>query len=122
MDFQTTAAIVAIAWIGVCALLQLAHIWWSGLDFRWRYIIGLGTVCLGCLGVGVAIGDPALAIVPGLLATAGLPILLTYAREEKAEHDQNAAQRRGEVIGMAKGLRRDLTQEMIDRGDDASRN
>jgi len=122
MDFQTAAGVVALAWVAVWALLRLEHALWSGLDFRVRYVLGLGTVCLGCLGAGVAIGDIALAIVPGVLATAGLPILLAYAREDKNKRDQDDAQRRGEVVGMARALHKSLSQEMIDRGDDPTRN
>jgi uncharacterized membrane protein YfcA len=122
MNFQTAAAVIAVAWIAVWAVLQLEHAMWSGVDFRLRYILGLGTVCAGCLGAGIALDDVALAVVPGVLATAGLPILLSYAREEKAAHDQQAAQKRGEVVGMAKGLHKALTQELIDRGDDPTRN
>jgi hypothetical protein len=42
--------------------------------------------------------------------------------EDKAARDQAAAQRRGEVVGMARGLHKSLSQEAIDRGDDPSRN
>lgn len=122
MDVQMTAGIVALAWAATWALLQLEHAIWSGIDFRFRYVLGLGTVCLGCLGAGVALGNFALAIVPGVLATAGLPILISYANEEKAERDQAAAQRRGEIVGMARGLHKSLSQESIDRGDDPTRN
>jgi uncharacterized membrane protein YfcA len=122
MNFQTAAAVIAVAWIAVWVVLQLEHAMWSGVDFRLRYILGLGTVCAGCLGAGIALDDVALAVVPGVLATAGLPILLSYAREEKAAHDQQAAQKRGEVVGLAKGLHKALTQELIDRGDDPTRN
>lgn len=122
MDVQTIAGIVALAWFTVWALLQLEHALWSEIDFRLRYVMGLGTVCLGCLGAGIALGDVALAIVPGLLATAGLPILLSYVNEDKARRDQDAAQRRGEVVGMARGIHKALSQETIDRGDDPSRN
>lgn len=121
MDVQTAAAVVAIAWVAVWALLQLEHYLWSGVDFKWRYVMGLGTACLGCLGVGVAMSDLALAIVPGVLATAGLPILLTYAKEAEDKRKQDAAQKRGELLGMAQGVRRILSQEDIDSGNDPTR-
>ena len=116
-SFQTAAGVVALAWGAVWALLQLEHAIWSGLDFRIRYLMGMGTVCLGCVGVGVTLDNLALAVVPGILATAGLPILINYARDERAERDKNTARKQGEIVGMAKGIRRDLTQEMIDRGE-----
>ncbi len=119
---QAAAGIVALAWIAVWALLQFEHTRWSAIDFRFRYLMGMGTVCLGCIGAGIAMGNLALAVVPGVLATAGLPILLSYANEEKSERDQAAAQRRGEVVGMARGIHKALSQETIDRGDDPSRN
>jgi len=121
-SFQTTAGIVALAWFAVWALLQLEHALWKTIDFRLRYIPGLGTVCLGCLGAGVALNNAALAVVPGLLATAGLTILLSYANESKAERDRAAAQRRGEVVGMARGIHKALTQEAIDHGGDETLN
>jgi len=121
-SFQTTAAIVFLAWLATWALLQLEHALWRDIDFRLRYILGLGTVCLGCLGAGVALGNVALAIVPGLLATAGLTILLSYINEDKAARDRAAAQRRGEVVGMARGIHKALTQEAIDSGGDETRN
>lgn len=121
-SFQTAAAIVTLAWLATCALLQLEHKLWSTIDFRLRYLLGMGTVCLGCLGAGVALNNAALAIVPGLIATAGLTILISYANEEKAARDQAAAQRRGEVVGMARGIHKALTQEQIDHGGDETRN
>jgi CHASE2 domain-containing sensor protein len=122
MDVQTSAAVVAIAWIAVWAVLQLEHALWSGVDFKWRYIMGLGTACLGCAAVGIAMSDLALIIVPSALATAGLPILLTYAHEAHDQRKQEAAQKRGELAGMARGIHKALSQEAIDRGDDPSRN
>ena len=125
-SFQTAAGIIVLAWCVVWALLQLEHAWWRTLDFRVRYVMGMGTVCLGCVGAGIVLNDPALAIVPGVLATAGLPILKSYADEEKAKRAEDAAQRRGEVTGMARGIHKALSQESIDRGgpdgDDPSRN
>lgn len=121
-SFQAAAAIVFLAWLATCALLQLEHALWKAIDFRLRYLLGMGTVCLGCLGAGVALDSVALAIVPGVLATSGLTVLLSYASEAKAERDKVAAQRRGEVVGMALGVRKTLSQETIDRGDDPTHN
>jgi len=121
MDIQI-AGTVALAWLAVFALLQLEHARWRDIDFRLRYVLGLGTVCLGCLGAGVALGSLTLAIVPGLLATAGLPILISYANEDTAKRKEDAAQKRGELLGMAQGIRKVLSQEAIDRGDDPTRN
>ena len=120
-NFQTAAGIVALAWIAVFALLQFEHTRWATLDFRIRYLMGMGSICLGCVGAGIALNNLALAIVPGVLATAGLTVLLSYANEAQAEHDKKTAQKQGEIIGMARGIRRDLTQEMIDRGDNPPR-
>lgn len=113
---QTTVGIIALAWLTTFGLLHLEHARWKHADFRVRYVMGMGTICLGCLGAGIALSNVFLAIVPGLLATSGLTILLSYANEEQAEHDKTAARKSGEVVGMARGLRRDLTQDLIDRG------
>lgn len=113
---QATIGIIALAWIATFGLLQFEHMRWRHADFRVRYLLGMGTVCLGCLGAGVALGDVILAIVPGLLATSGLTILLSYSNEEEVERGKAVAQKRGEVVGMAKKIRRALTQEYIDRG------
>lgn len=121
-SFQSNAGVVALAWLAVWALLQFEHSRWANLDFRIRYILGMGTVCIGCLGAGIVLGNAALAIVPGVLATAGLPILLSYAKEDETEKSKKAAQSRGEVLGRASALRDVLTQERIDRGDDPTRN
>lgn len=121
-SFQTAAIIVALVWLLTFALLQIEHAMWSVIDFRLRYLLGMGTVCLGCLGAGLALDDPALAIVPAVLATSGLTVLINYASEARAEREKLTAQKQGEIIGMARGIRRDLTQEAIDRGDDPTRN
>jgi hypothetical protein len=122
MPLHFIALIVVVAWLVVFTLLQLEHARWSKIDFRLRYVMGMGTVCLGCLIAGAILGNPLLAVVPGLLATAGLGVLKSYADEEKAERGQAAAQQRGELVGRAKTLRDVLTQEMTDRGDDPTRN
>lgn len=114
--------VIALAWLATFALLQFEHGRWKDADFRIRYVMGMGTVCIGCLGAGIALENLALAIVPGLLATAGLPILLSYANEAQAAEDKKAARAQGELIGRAKSVRSTLTQEAIDRGDNASRN
>jgi uncharacterized membrane protein YfcA len=108
--------IVALAWLATFGLLQIEHARWKHVDFRLRYVMGMGTVCLGCLGAGVALGSALLAIVPGILATAGLSVILNYANENQAEQEKRTAQAQGEVVGMARGIRKSLTQDLIDKG------
>ena len=122
MTLQFIALIVGASWISVLIALQWAHARWAHVDFRIRYVLGMGIVCGGCLFAGALLSDPLLAVVPGLLATAGAGILKSYADEDKAARDQANAQKRGEVVGMARGLHQALSQEMIDRGDDPTRN
>ncbi len=122
MPLHFIALIVAVAWLLVFISLQLEHARWSAIDFRLRYILGMGTVCMGCLIAGAMLGDPLLAIVPGLLATAGLGVLKSYADEDRADRDRRAAEKRGEIFGRAQIIRDVLTQERIDRGDDPTRN
>jgi hypothetical protein len=117
MDLPTIAAIVFLSWLATAGALLLEHDRWSHLDFRYRYLMGMGTVCVGCLFAGVLLGDALLAIVPGLLATSGLSILIKYDSEAQVEREKQTAQKQGEIIGMARRVRRDLTQEQIDRGE-----
>lgn len=122
MPLQFIALIVGAVWLLVLLALQLEHARWSQVDFRIRYVMGMGTVCGGCLIVGALLDDPLLAIVPGLLATAGLGILKSYVDEDKAARDRKTAEKRGEIYGRAQTIRDVLTQERIDRGDDITRN
>ena len=114
--------IILAAWMISAALLAIEHVYFRTQPRLVRYILGTVTICLGTTFAGVLTDNATLAIVPWVVASSGVVVIGLYWNEDKAARDQANAQKRGEVVGMARGLHQALSQEMIDRGDDPTRN
>lgn len=115
------------AWLLTAALLVVEHAYFKDQGRIIRYILGGTALCLGTTLAGVLANDPLLVVFPWVILSSGVVIIgLTWWERERETANQNG-QRRGEVVGMARGLRQELTQAMIDRGeashgDDPTRN
>ena len=105
-----------VTWIALAIALYAEHATWRELPFLWRYTIGLGTFCGGLALFGLLVDDVLLVVVPPFLATAGLVIIGLYRNEGALAARERAGRRSGEIVGAARGLRHELTQEIIDRG------
>lgn len=106
------AGVIILSWLVTFAIIQAQHAYFRHLDFRVRYVIGCAAVCFGCTAVGILLDNPLLAVVPWVMASAGATIIVNYAAEERRARDERAAEQRGEIVGMTRGL----TQELIDEG------
>lgn len=99
-DFLAESAIVLIVWLAVLCALVAQHAYWRHLREWKRYVVGTATLCLGCTLVGVALGNPALAIVPWVLASAGSPIVVLYLNEDPRERNARLGQKRATLRGL----------------------
>lgn len=108
MIHQLTA--FAAGWLVTAALLTLQHLLWRETSRQTRYLLGTGAVCTGCSVAGAVLDDAVLAVMPWAIASAGLLILVLYWFEGQADAKARAAQQNGEIIGMARGLSRELRE------------
>jgi hypothetical protein len=99
-------------WALTFVLLALEHLLWRDAPRIVRYLLGAGTICTGCSVTGLIIDDALLAFGPWVIASAGMLIAVWTWIEGRAEAQQRAARRQGEIVGAARGL----TQDLIDRG------
>ena len=106
-----------IGWVVAGALLLIEHAYFDSEQEETRYMLGAGALCIGMSVAGVIAGSALLVIIPWAVASSGLVIVVIQWYERKAEAGRTTAQKRGEIIGAAKGL----TQEMIDRGNNPTR-
>jgi membrane protein implicated in regulation of membrane protease activity len=102
----------AAGWLLTLALLIIEHLLWNDAPRLVRYLLGAGTLCVGCALAGAILDNPLLAFGPWVIASAGLVIVLMTWYDERTARQQQHAQKRGEVIGATRGL----TQELIDAG------
>lgn len=106
--FQFAAGITLAAWIASIALMQLWHAIFRHLPFTWRYVIGAATICAACSFVGLVLDNALLAIVPWVIASAGATIIINYTVEANTARADEQARKAGELVGMTKGITRDL--------------
>lgn len=108
-----TQSLLAIAagWLTTAAALIIQHLLWAETSRQTRYLLGGGALCAGCSAAGAVADNPLLAVAPWAIASAGLIILVVYWFEAQTEAAKQAAQKNGEIIGTAKGLRNELTKD-----------
>lgn len=106
-----------IGWVLAAALLVVEHAYFDSEHEETRYMLGVGALCIGMSVAGIIADDVLFVIAPWVIASAGLVVVAIQWYERKTQAQARTAQKRGEVIGAAKGL----TQEMIDRGNNTSR-
>jgi hypothetical protein len=97
-------------WALTLTLLIIAHLLWDRAPEEVRYALGVGAICLGCALTGLILDQPLLAFGPAVIASAGLVIVAIQHFERLADDKQRSAQKNGEIVGMAKGLARDLSE------------
>jgi hypothetical protein len=105
----------------LCFLLLLlayavAHALCRHLHFLIRYGIGIALLCGGLALFGLLVNDVLFIAVPGFMAVSGIIVAVLYRNEDAADARARVARQAGEIVGMARGLHTDLTQEQIDRG------
>lgn len=85
LDFShlaTISIVVFVVWLAVAGALVIEHEHRHGWREWKRYVAGTATICVGCLLVGIIFDNALLAIVPTILATAGVPIIYLHEHEE----------------------------------------
>jgi hypothetical protein len=112
---QLYPAFVA-GWLICVALLVIFHLVWRHAHRTVRYLLGAGAICTGCSVAGAIADSALLAFGPWIIASAGLSIALMTWLEEQSKTAKQNAQKNGEVIATAKGLKHEL---LNDRGHDA---
>jgi len=105
-------------WVLTFVLLAIEHLLWKDAPRVVRYCLGAGTICTGCTLTGLLLDNPILAFGPWCIASAGVLTAAWTWYDDRAKATLKTAQKRGEVVGITRGL----TQEAIDRGSDRSRN
>jgi hypothetical protein len=113
---QQIIAIFAAAWLVTVLLLLLEHTYLRGLPRLWRYTIGTAAICLGLNLIGLLVEDVYLLVAPWFIASAGGVVVGAYAIRGMLKERDRQSRRSGEIVGMARGLNRELTQEIIDTG------
>ncbi|HEU5100639.1 MAG TPA: hypothetical protein VFU22_16530 [Roseiflexaceae bacterium] len=115
---------IAIGWLLAAALLLVEHIGLWGQTWRlknpWTYLVGVLTLAVGWIAWAMTAVGPVTPIDAvaniGAVSSAGAVVLVAYyVRGRLAQRDAQAAQQ-GEIIGMARGLHREL-KERADRGE-----
>jgi hypothetical protein len=109
-------AIIA-GWFTMAALIIIQHLLWKDTTRQTRYLLGAGALCASCTVAGIIADNALLAIAPWAIASAGLIILTIYWFEGKAEAAKRDAQKSGEIIGTAKGLRSELMKDYDGQSD-----
>jgi hypothetical protein len=100
-------------WVATTALLALMHLLWKDALREVRYLLGGGALCAGCSLVALILDDPLLLVGPWIVGFPGGLLIVGWTwYERRYQADKHTAQRRGEIVGAAKGL----TQELIDAG------
>jgi membrane protein implicated in regulation of membrane protease activity len=99
-------------WVLTFVLLAIEHLLWKDTPRVVRYCLGAGTICTGCTLAGLLLDNPVLAFGPWTIASAGIITALWTWYDDRTQSAVKNAQKRGEIVGVAKGL----TQEIIDRG------
>lgn len=103
-------------WIVCLSLLIIFHLVWNEAAEEVRYALGAGAILIGCAIAGLILEQPMLVIAPPVIASAGLAIPLIQWFERDTVRRAKIAEKNGIIIGTAKGLRQELTQDLIDNG------
>ncbi len=114
-----------LGWLLSAAMLLAEHIGMWDQPWRLRepytYIVGVATLACGWITWGVTATGPVSPIdaVANICAvsSSGVVVAVAYYVRARLGRHLDRAQQQGEVIGMARGIRQSLTQEMIDRGE-----
>jgi membrane protein implicated in regulation of membrane protease activity len=104
-------------WLLTLVMLAVEHLLWKDTPRVVRYCLGAGTICAGCSLAGLLLDDPILAFGPWCIASAGVLTAAWTWYDDRAATQAKTAQKRGEIVGAARGL----TQELIDRGSERPR-
>lgn len=107
-----------VGWTLTACLLVIEHLLWRDAPRAVRYLLGGGALCAGCTVAGVIADNALLAVGPWAIASAGLLIVGWTLHEERAARARAQAQRSGELIGAARGLK----EEIASRGNDRPSN
>lgn len=99
-------------WLLTLVLLAVEHLLWKDAPRVVRYCLGAGTICAGCTLTGVLLDNPIIAFGPWVIASAGVATAGWTWYDDHSAAKARSAQKRGEIVGAARGL----TQELIDRG------
>lgn len=99
-------------WAFTLALLIIFHLLFDTASEEIRYCLGAGAICVGCALAGLILNAPLLTFGPAVITSSGLIIIVWQHVEQRVRAHKTSAERRGEVVGMARGL----TQELIDQG------
>jgi hypothetical protein len=119
---------IVIGWLLAAALLIAEHLGMWNQPWRlrrpWNYLVGVLTLATGWIAWAATAASPVTPIDAvaniGAVSTAGVVILIAYYVRGRLDQRDKQAQQQGELIGLARGIRRDLTQELIDRGENGS--
>lgn len=101
---QLYAVPVLAGFVLTLLLLIVFHLLWNDTPEEVRYLLGGGAICAGCGLAGLIADDGLMTVGPLLIASAGLAIVLWQWLERRTARHHTAAERRGEITGMAKGL------------------
>jgi membrane protein implicated in regulation of membrane protease activity len=114
--FVTVYPAFAIGWLVTFLLLIIEHMLWKDQPRLVRYLLGGGTICLGCSVAGAILESMLLGFGAWVIASAGLIVIYLTWQDQRTSKAKQAAAKRGEIIGATKGL----TQEIIDGGGERS--
>lgn len=104
---QSVPAFLA-GWIVTAALLAIEHLLWRDTPRLVRYLLGGGTLCVGCTIAGALLDNVYLAVGPWFIGSAGLIVVLMTWYDGHAVTRMAAARRTGEIVGAARGLTQEL--------------
>lgn len=99
-----------IGWGATAALLIIFHLLFKNAHRTVRYLLGGGALCVGCSVAGAIVDSALLAFGPWVIASAGLIIAGWTWAEEQAKTDNVNARKNGQIVGMARGLKRELLE------------